>query len=193
MKIVCLGDSLTYGYGIQPYDSSLVWPALLNDRNKVINAGVPGMALLSGSGYWNSSEYLHAIKLHPDAVIFWLGENDSTEEAWNEEKFMQGYALMIEELLEHVTRDHLLLILPLFPAAIIEKNVYDFGIRKKPLERITQIIRKAADSFGVSCFDPNPCLKGCRNCFHDDVHPNIQGNRMLADALSDQLKAMKWE
>lgn len=194
MKIVCLGDSLTYGYGIQPYDEKKAWPALLAEMEnvRVINAGVPGISLLSDGGYWNSQIYLRAMRKRPDALILWIGNNDSSVENWNEAAFEKGYALMVEELLEHVTRDHLLLIEPLYPCTEHADDVYDFGIRKAPLKIITKIIRSSADLYGTACMDLNPSFKDQPQLFTDDVHPSEEGNRIIAERILQKIHELGW-
>lgn len=71
MSILCMGDSLTYGYGV-PANSC--WVSLLNkkSKNKVINRGINGdttSLLLS-----RSDEDL--LKLKPDYLLLLIGTND---------------------------------------------------------------------------------------------------------------------
>lgn len=194
-KIACLGDSLTYGYGIHPYDANEAWPALIEKETgfKTVNDGIPGMALLAGNGYWNSDAYLKAMRQNPDAVIFWLGENDSAEGIWNEAAFRNGYMLIVEELLEHVERDHLLLVTPIFPKSVIRKSVYDYGVRTEPLRKINEIIINAASYYGIEYLEPEQIFTRHDDLFSDDIHPDAEGNRLISKEVLAWIHRKKWK
>ncbi len=74
--LVCLGDSLTAGYGV---DVDEAWPALLQQgldaqlpgRWKVVNAGVSGDTTAGGL-----ARVPWLLKSHPDVVLICLGGND---------------------------------------------------------------------------------------------------------------------
>jgi acyl-CoA thioesterase-1 len=74
--VVCLGDSLTEGYGVEPEQS---WPSLLEGRlherghpgARVVNAGVSGATSASAV-----SRLRWLLASHPDVVILALGAND---------------------------------------------------------------------------------------------------------------------
>ena len=74
--IVCLGDSLTEGYGVDPQRA---WPALLEQRLRelghgevrVVNAGISGATSASAV-----SRLRWQLKARPDVLILALGAND---------------------------------------------------------------------------------------------------------------------
>ena len=69
--IVCLGDSLTAGYGLE---ESLAWPALIQAQRpawKVINAGISGDTTAGGLRRLD-----WALKAKPTTVVLALGAND---------------------------------------------------------------------------------------------------------------------
>ena len=75
--VVCLGDSLTEGYGVQPEQS---YPAQLQERLialgregvRVVNAGISGSTSASGL-----SRLRWQLRAEPDIVILGLGANDA--------------------------------------------------------------------------------------------------------------------
>lgn len=75
-RILCLGDSITYGFRLKPHQA---FPAKLEneleERYEVINAGVPGYSILQGSRFYR--KYLE--ELEPDLVILQFGYNDAYE------------------------------------------------------------------------------------------------------------------
>lgn len=81
IRIACVGDSITYGAGIEERAKNS-YPAqlqnLLGDRYQVENFGVSGRTLLKQGDkpYWDEPAYQNALKLKPDMVIIKLGTND---------------------------------------------------------------------------------------------------------------------
>ncbi|QBD84532.1 peptidase [Clostridium tetani] len=71
MKIVCIGDSITFGYGVKNTEN---WVSILNNNIKIdfINKGLNGD---TSSGMLFRS-YEDIIKLNPDAVFIMGGTND---------------------------------------------------------------------------------------------------------------------
>ncbi len=75
-KILCLGDSLTEGYGLETQEA---WPTLLEVKLKdsgyskieIVNAGVSGAVSASGL-----SRLRWSLKAKPDLIFIALGAND---------------------------------------------------------------------------------------------------------------------
>ena len=82
LTIVCVGDSITYGYGLPDREHN-AWPAqlqaLLGGGQAVLNLGVSGTTALrqTGHSYVNTPEYRTALNSRPDIVLIKLGTNDS--------------------------------------------------------------------------------------------------------------------
>lgn len=78
LRVVCLGDSITFGWGVE---GGFTWPALLEallnrtggTRAEVINAGMPGYTSRQGL-IWADRELLG---LQPTVLIVQFGFNDS--------------------------------------------------------------------------------------------------------------------
>lgn len=68
-RVLCLGDSCTYGLGVTGGDA---WPSHLADAYESINAGVPGYSSFQGT------RYLERLtpQLAPDCVVIDFGAND---------------------------------------------------------------------------------------------------------------------
>lgn len=71
MKVICIGDSLTYGYGISSKEN---WVSLLNEKYKMdfINKGING----DTSGGMLSRFYRDVVDEQPKCVIIMGGTND---------------------------------------------------------------------------------------------------------------------
>ena len=82
VRVACVGDSTTYGYGIEnlPTDA---YPhqleKLLGPSYSVQNFGKNAATLLKKGDlpYWEQIEYKQALKSKPDIVIINLGVNDA--------------------------------------------------------------------------------------------------------------------
>jgi len=87
IRIACVGDSITYGAGIENRDTNS-YPAqlqtLLGDTYKVGNYGVSGRTLLKmgDKPYWKHKNYKKALSFNPDIVIIKLGTNDIKPKNW---------------------------------------------------------------------------------------------------------------
>ena len=82
IKVACVGDSITFGYGIadrtyNSYPSQL--QRMLGGEFEVKNFGVSGATLLKKGDlpYWNTEAYRDALSYRPDVVYIKLGSNDS--------------------------------------------------------------------------------------------------------------------
>lgn len=83
-RIVVLGDSVAFGWGVREEDT---FPSQLADllqllhpgqRFEVVNAGV------SGYGTWQQARWLeeHALRLQPDLVVVQMHLNDAADNLW---------------------------------------------------------------------------------------------------------------
>ena len=71
MKIICLGDSLTYGYGVPRQET---WPALAEKKSghTIINLGISGDTTAGMLARFNTE----VLPQSPDAIVFMGGCND---------------------------------------------------------------------------------------------------------------------
>jgi acyl-CoA thioesterase-1 len=102
IKVACVGDSITYGAGIQDRDKNS-YPAQLGEILgadwEVKNFGVNGHTLLSkgNAPYIKSHQYRAALAFQPDVVIIKLGTNDSKPNNWSHKsEFIGDYLRMID-------------------------------------------------------------------------------------------------
>lgn len=82
VKIACVGDSITFGYGSSNPDTCS-YPyhlgRLLGNGYKVGNFGLSGSTMMADSffPYYNSEEYKASLAFEPDVLVLMLGTNDS--------------------------------------------------------------------------------------------------------------------
>src|SRR3954469_23880998 len=80
IKIACVGDSITFGYGLQEVEKyPAVLGKLLGDRYQIGNFGVNGATLLKkgDNPYWKVPAFQAATDFKPNIVVIKLGTNDT--------------------------------------------------------------------------------------------------------------------
>ena len=107
IKVACIGNSVTYGYGHKEpaktsYPSQL--QLMLGDKYEVRNFGHSGATLLSKGHrpYINLPEYKAALEFAPDIAVIHLGLNDTDPRNWPNyrDEFYGDYVNIIDALRE---------------------------------------------------------------------------------------------
>lgn len=105
IKVACVGNSVTFGYGIDhPEQNS--YPAqlqqLLGDQYDVGNFGKSGATLLRKGHrpYMEQKEFQAAVDFQPDVLIVSLGLNDTDPRNWPNyrDEFIVDYMALIESI-----------------------------------------------------------------------------------------------
>lgn len=192
IKVACIGNSITYGYGIKNRDS-LSYPAqlqrMLGKRFDVQNFGVSGRTLLKKGDhpYWKEDAFQQAQQWDPDMVVIMLGTNDSKPWNW---KYGDEFASDYRDLLEAFKK------LPghpkiwaALPVPVFKKNKYQ--IRDSIVKVEIPIIRKVAHKEHVHIMNLYKALKPYGKDFFDGVHPDRNGAYYLARAVYKELNKYK--
>ncbi|MCL4723984.1 MAG: arylesterase [Rhodocyclaceae bacterium] len=172
--VLALGDSLTAGYGLDPEQA---WPALLAARTgwQIVNGGVSGDQTADALARLPALMDAHAPKL----VLVTLGGND-----------------MLRKLPEAQTRGNLARILALTgsrgaqPVLLATPRPSVAGVvfqRLSAAPFYAEIARERKvplieDAIAEVLSDPDLKL--------DQLHPNAEGQRVLADKLFDALRKL---
>jgi lysophospholipase L1-like esterase len=183
--VTCVGNSITAGG----------YPELLEDslgsQFLVGNYGVSGTTMLKNGDlpYWDQNAYQQALNSNPDIVTIMLGTNDSKM------KSEGGGQPMNWGLYSHEFRDDAAematsfsslpsnpIVILCFPPPAFEGNyeITDSIIR----DSIIPIIQSVADSMGLPIIDNYTPMLDSRSLFPDEIHPNDEGNRMLASQFN---------
>lgn len=189
IKVACIGNSITYGYGIKNRDS-LCYPAqlqrMMGDQYEVRNFGVSGRTLLRKGDhpYWKEKAFQEAQQWNPDVVVIMLGTNDTKSWNW---KYGNEFGQDYEDLLE--TFKHLSShpkIWAALPVPVFGRNKY--GIRDSVIKVEIPIIRKLARKEKVHVMNLYKALKPYGKDFFDGVHPDKTGAYYLAKAVYKSIK-----
>ena len=185
VKIACVGDSITYGYGIKnreqySYPSQL--NKILGDSYEVKNFGVSGRTVLKRGDfpYWAEKAYEQAINYNPDIVVIKLGTNDSKFHNWKyRDQFISDYTEMIRSFKDLPVQPEIYICLPV-PLYYAGQDINDSVITGQVIPRIDSI----GEVLSIPVIDLYQPLSGHPQHFPDGIHPNADGARIIAQTVA---------
>jgi len=182
IKLACIGDSITYGSGIEEREQNH-YPARLQEMLgsdwSVRNFGVSGATLLEKGNkpYIEQPEYREALRWEPEVVVIMLGTNDSKPVNWDAhaDAYVADYRALVSSFqgANPDARIFVVLPVPAFPG--------EWGIRDKIIrQQIIPRVREVATAEAVSTIDLYSPLEEEGELFPDTVHPNAKGADLMA-------------
>lgn len=186
LRVACVGDSVTYGYGIHPWPEG-TYPKklqdLLGDGYIVKNFGINGAAVQHDASlpYQQTEQYWDSLAFQPDYVVFMMGSNDSTLGNW---RGGNAYRKDLEDLLESYGGAKV--ILCTIPAAFSFNGdpVVQFGLQPDVTNEIAGILRDVAAQEGYPLVDIHQLTLNHPEWFlSDGVHPDTSGTEAIAQAV----------
>lgn len=203
-NIACVGNSITYGYGL-PYGTS--YPndlqQLLGDDYTVSNFGVSGMTFAKegNQSYWSQSAFSNAYDSRPNKVVIELGTNDSKFFFSNNaelgiynynygvvgvEALKQDYRSLIDTFAHLESKPEIWTTLQPY-SNNISWTITDTAI----VNVINPIIFDAAVEKGVNIIDLHTLFCTPSWYLNDSVHPNENGAMELAKIIFDHIAMTK--
>jgi len=184
LRVACVGDSITAGTGLSnpekdSYPSQL--SGMLGEGWEVQNFGIKSATLMkSGSlPYWNTSMFNPSHDYNPDIVVIILGTNDAKPNNWvNKDQFIPDYTALIESYKNLPSQPIVFVCYP--PPVYAEvAGITDQRIKGEVIPKISQV----ASINGVAVIDVYTALSNKKELFPDNVHPNVEGARQLAQTV----------
>ncbi len=183
-KIACIGNSITYGYGLSsPSEQS--YPALLQvmlgDDYLVKNFGVSARTLLKHGNlpYWNEPQYAEAKAFNPDTVIIMLGTNDAKLKVnWEpfHNEFISDYEALVRAF-KNLSSKPEVWVCEVVPAYRKIWDISDSTI----VHGVNPAIMKVAKEEHVHLVNMYNKMSGHPEWFQDDgIHPNKEGAEAMA-------------
>ncbi len=191
VRIACVGNSITYGYGVSPrnknsYPAQL--QAMLGDGYKVENFGVSGRTLLRKGNlpYWKEQAYHEALVFNPNIVFIMLGTNDSKKinrPFFNE--FEQDYSDLIDSFRALPVHPRVIMLLPIATFYPDSNEIYDPVI----VHQIIPMCEEVAWKKQVEMINLHPMFLGSNSwMLFDKIHPDPLGDQQIAQRLYEQLQ-----
>ena len=160
IKISCIGNSITEGFGLQS-PSTQSYPArlqsLLGSGYQVENEGVTAKTLLKNGDqpYWTQGKLPQVFAFKPNIITLILGTNDTKPQNWDthNSEFKRDYLAMVDTLYTLSTKPRIFVVLPV----PIWSNT--MGIRDTAMQKIIIIIKQVALERGLPVIDCNTPFK----------------------------------
>ncbi|ATA84882.1 GDSL-type esterase/lipase family protein [Capnocytophaga sputigena] len=187
IKVACVGNSITYGYGIENREQNSypsVLQRLLGKGYKVGNFGHSGATLLSKGHrpYIQQEEYQKALAFAGDIVVIHLGINDTDPRNWPNHRndFVKDYLTLISSLKKANPKARIV-IARMSPLSH-RHHRFESGTRDWHAE-IQQAIALVAQQTNAQLIDFHEPLYHFPQMLPDAVHPNAQGAAILAQVV----------
>ncbi len=192
LRVACVGNSVTYGYGLANRGRD-AYPVRLQamldsaygaNRFEVGNFGHSGSTLLRKGHrpYMNLPEFRQALDFKADWVVIHLGLNDTDPRNWPDwkEEFIPDYRALIDSF-RAVNPEARILICKMTP--IFDRHSrFQSGTRDWHAQ-IQQAIAQVAQGAGVQLIDLFTPLHCRPDLFPDALHPNPEGALILAKTV----------
>ena len=186
IRVACVGDSITYGYGLKnrntdSYPAQL--QALLGGKWNVGNFGKNGATVLKKghAPYWKAPQYKAALKFKPDVVVIKLGTNDTRAQNIGKYKaeFVPDYVALIRSFQGLESKPTVWIC---YPTPIYKeiKGMTDSVLENEILPLVEEVSRQA----GVKVIDLNAVLSHQPELFWDGLHPNPRGAGIIAKTVA---------
>lgn len=184
VRVACVGDSITYGAGVENREENnypAVLGAKLGRQFVVRNFGVSGATLQKAGDhpYWALPEFAQVSEFKPDLVLILLGTNDTKPQNWKNRQVFENDA---RALVEHFTRlgnkTKVWICLP------VPVYATQWGINDETLYRdILPALAHVAQEKKLAVIDLYDALSNRPDLFPDKVHPNAKGAELIAHTI----------
>lgn len=189
IRVACVGDSITFGVGIQNRDENS-YPAqlqkLLGCGFEVKNFGVSGATMLRNGdfSYWDRGAFTDAVQMDPDIIFIKLGTNDTKPQNWRyADQFENDYRDMIRYFKSLPTQPRVVILLPV---PVFQAR---WGINEPALvDDMMPMLHRLVESEGVDFIDLYSALKPYPQHFPDFIHPNAAGAQVMAETVAKYFK-----
>lgn len=195
LRIVCLGDSITQGFGLVDAEgkqamTKLGYPAklgaLLGTQALVKVYGAGGTTYFRNAVHpFEKTAWMAYLQIwKPEVVTLAFGTNCSNDNTWP--KFFAQYDDDVKWLINEVRKlspgVEIYICLP--PPAYSDK----YGINEKTIQTaVIPALKKIAEEEHLNTIDLHTALSQHPELFFDTIHPNEAGMRLIAQTIADRL------
>lgn len=184
IKVACVGNSITYGAGIENRDRDSypsVLGQMLGDGYEVRNYGFNARTMLMKGDlpYMKEKMYQDVLDYQPDIVVIKLGTNDSKSFNWTyKQDFPKDMQTMVTAFKAVASKPKIYLCHP-SKAYLVGPSINDSIIAHGIIPVIDRIARKN----DLEVIDLYTALSGMEEHFPDKVHPDPVGAHKMAATL----------
>ncbi len=188
IKVACVGDSITEGYGLA-WQSKTAYPvvldSLLGNSYSVLNLGRSATTLQKKGDfpYWSCKEFYDLFVYSPNIIIIQLGTNDTKTQNWDSAGFAEDYQALIDtfKTISSKPKIYVCLPVPVFKSKwTINDSIMTTGV--------IPIIEKLAKANSLPVIDLHSQMSGQGKNFFDGIHPDEKGAGIMAEVIARYLK-----
>lgn len=202
-KINFLGDSITYGHGLENRDSECFVALMGSEEGAIVrNYGISGTRIANQSNEpngWSYSQRYDEMNNDADIVVVFGGTNDyghgdapiGTPDDRTPDTFYGACNFLFRSLIEKYPMATVIVMTPLHRCG--ENNLKDWAT----LKTYVDIIRRVAADYSLpvldlwKCSNIQPEAEGQRHAFMPDgLHPNAAGHRIIKSRLTGFIKSL---
>ena len=193
IKVACIGDSITYGYGLT---SSMSYPTklegYLGSNYEVTNFGEGSATMLSDGKkpYISLDIYQQSLQYDCDIVVIMLGTNDGKEFNWEgSNPKINKFKSELSDLIDTYRA------LPTHPTVYVmtSPTVFEngsYGIVPAKVTEISGLQKEVAAEKGCPVIDMHTLTADQKDKFRDDyVHPEESGYDFIAQKVAEHILA----
>ena len=188
VKVACVGDSITEGYGLA-WQSKTAYPvildSLLGPDYSVLNLGRSATTLMKKGDfpYWSCKEFYDVFVYRPDIIVIQLGTNDTKTQNWNAESFYTDYQALIDTFKTIPTNPKIYVCLPV-PVFKTKWTINDSTMTAG----VIPAVEKIAEKNNLPVIDLYHQMQDQGKNFFDGIHPDEKGASIMAGIIAEDLK-----
>ena len=187
IKVACIGDSVTYGHGIEDRENSS-YPSqlqrMLGEGYEVGNFGKSGATLLCKGHrpYMQQQEFADMMKFGGDIAVIHLGLNDTDPRNWPNyrDEFVEDYLALIDSVRK--ANPYVRIMIARMSPITPKHHRFISGTRQWHSD-IQNAIQTVAEAAGVRLIDFHHGLYDRPDLLPDSLHPNTEGAEILASTV----------
>ena len=188
MRVACVGDSITEGYGLSVQSKTgypVILDSLLGSKYSVLNCGRSATTLQKKGDfpYWICKEFSNTFVYKPDIIVIKLGTNDTKPQNWHADKYKQDYQALIDTFKTIPTHPKIFLCLPV-PVFKTRWGINDSTV----VNGVIPIVEKLAKENGLNVIDLYHGMSNQGANFPDNIHPNEKGVKSMAAIIANTIK-----
>jgi len=187
IRIACVGDSITEGYGLK-VQSRTSYPVMLNNilgaKYSVLNNGRSATTLQKKGDfpYWICKEFSNTFVYKPNIIIIKLGTNDTKPQNWHADKYEQDYQALIDTFKTISTNPKIYLCLPV-PVFKTKWGINDSTV----VNGVIPIVEKLAQKNKLTIIDLYHGMSTQGADFPDSIHPNEKAVKVMAGIIAEKI------
>jgi alpha-L-fucosidase 2 len=189
IKIACVGDSITEGFGID-WQSNNSFPSLLDsvlgNGYQVMNFGRSSTTMMETGNfpYWSAKEFHNALEYKADITLIKLGTNDAKLFQWDVDKYKASFQHMIDTFKSVNPKMEIIVCLPAWVAGdrweITDSVVSNY---------VVPAAKEVAQTNNLEVIDLYTHLQNKSDLFlKDGIHPNRAGAKAMAEKIASHVK-----